>query len=167
MSLNIESPFWTFSLRVYASDGVAAECLALQDRLGLDVNVLLFAAWLGIVRGVTLDEAEMERINKVAAGWSNDVVLPLRAVRRRLKRMPEIAHADVQALRKRVAETELFAEQIEQAFLHQMADGLPAPQAGAGEAALRANLAAVLRSCGADPDDNPLPGLIAAATKNR
>ena len=78
MSLNIESPFWTFSLRVYASDGVAAECLALQDRLGLDVNVLLFAAWLGIVRGVTLDEAEMERINKVAAGWSNDVVLPLR-----------------------------------------------------------------------------------------
>ena len=81
--------------------------------------------------------------------------------------MPEIAHADVQALRKRVAETELFAEQIEQAFLRQMADDLPAPQAGAGEAALRANLAAVLRSCGADPDDNPLPGLIAAATKNR
>ena len=34
------SPFWRFSLRIYPA--VADTCLELQDRFGVDVNVLLF-----------------------------------------------------------------------------------------------------------------------------
>src|SRR5690606_38692262 len=36
---------WQFSLAVYTRDGVAEHCLALQSRLGLDVNVLLLMLW--------------------------------------------------------------------------------------------------------------------------
>ena len=39
--------FWAFSLEFYARPGVAEACLALQDRHGLDVNILLLCCWLG------------------------------------------------------------------------------------------------------------------------
>ncbi|HEY9550471.1 MAG TPA: TIGR02444 family protein, partial [Kiloniellaceae bacterium] len=42
-----ETPFWQFSGAVYARRGVAEACLALQQRHGLDVNLLLFCAWAG------------------------------------------------------------------------------------------------------------------------
>ena len=38
---------WDFSLRVYRAPGVSDWCLALQDGHGADVNILLWAAWLG------------------------------------------------------------------------------------------------------------------------
>ena len=50
----LDTPLWAFSLAVYGGDGVAEECLDLQERLGLDVNILLFAAFLGAVEAVQL-----------------------------------------------------------------------------------------------------------------
>src|SRR6202000_1576818 len=49
-----ESRFWTFSLAVYADPAVQRECLALQDDHGVDVNLLLFCAFVGAVHGVAL-----------------------------------------------------------------------------------------------------------------
>ena len=37
--------FWAFSLKAFAKPPVAQACLDLQDRLGVDVNVLLFLLW--------------------------------------------------------------------------------------------------------------------------
>ncbi|MCG8546534.1 MAG: TIGR02444 family protein, partial [Alphaproteobacteria bacterium] len=34
--------FWNFSLRAYARPGVADACIRLQDRYGVDVNVLFY-----------------------------------------------------------------------------------------------------------------------------
>lgn len=48
--LQRENEFWQFSLAVYAAPGVEAECLALQEALGIDVNLLLFFVWLGASR---------------------------------------------------------------------------------------------------------------------
>src|SRR5262249_40267230 len=42
--------FWNFSLKVYGRPGVAAACIALQDGLGLDVNLLLYCCWHGRAR---------------------------------------------------------------------------------------------------------------------
>ena len=42
----LDNAFWKFSLAVYAAPGVPEECLAVQERYGVDVNVLLFCAWL-------------------------------------------------------------------------------------------------------------------------
>ena len=33
-----DSPFWLFSLRFYAQEGIAPACLTLQDEAGVDVN---------------------------------------------------------------------------------------------------------------------------------
>src|SRR5690606_19845010 len=109
-----------FSLRVYSAPGVQQECLEGQDKLGLDVNVLLFAVWLGAKRGVVLATADFLRIHAAAAEWSNEVVQPLRSVRDVLKESPRIADGNVQKLCKRVTEVELFAEQIEQALLYRL-----------------------------------------------
>jgi uncharacterized protein (TIGR02444 family) len=160
--LEIDNPFWRFSLRVYAAPGVAAECLDLQDRLGLDVNVVLFAAWLGAERGLQVGQADLDRIEQAVGGWSDGVVKPLRAVRQRLKQMSEIADPQVQALRKRVAGTELFSEQVEQALLYRLADDIGRPLSGPGKAASRANIAAILATRGADEAAFPLPKLLAA-----
>ena len=40
------SPFWTFSLGYYRGAGVSEACLELQDKCGVDVNVVLFLLWL-------------------------------------------------------------------------------------------------------------------------
>ncbi len=122
--LEIDNPFWRFSLRVYAAPGVAEECLEIQDRFGADINRLLFVTWIGATRGVLLDEPALQRIDEAVEVWSNSVVQPLRAVRRALKQSPDIGCADVQELRKWTADTELFAEQVEQAMLHRIADEL-------------------------------------------
>lgn len=143
MALDIDNPFWRFSLDVYAGPGVAAECLALQDGAGLDVNILLFAAWLGFSQGRVLKPEDVRHIADAAASWSDTVVKPLRTVRRHLKSANQQPLAASEALRKRVAEAELAAEQIEQAMLHGMAGGIGSG-AEAGEPNARTNVACVL-----------------------
>ena len=39
---------WRFSLAFYARPGVSEALIGLQDRAGLDVNLVLFALWLGV-----------------------------------------------------------------------------------------------------------------------
>src|SRR5690606_306589 len=115
------------SLRVYAAPGVAEECLEVQDKLGIDVNVMLYAAWLGATRGIAFEQADMQRIDAAVGAWSSGVVQPLREVRRKLRRLPEISERNVQSLRKQVANVELFSEQLEQAMLYRLADDIGRP----------------------------------------
>ena len=76
--------FWSFSLQVYGKPGVAEACIALQDGLGLDVNLLLYCCWHGRAHR-KLDEAALRHAMAAVEGWQREVVQPLRAVRRRLK----------------------------------------------------------------------------------
>src|SRR5262244_106072 len=69
--------FWRFSLTVYARPGVTSSCLALQDRFGLDVNLLLFCCWAA-ARGHRLDPAELAAAEAASVAWQRDIVTPLR-----------------------------------------------------------------------------------------
>jgi uncharacterized protein (TIGR02444 family) len=160
--LEIDNPFWQFSLRVYGEPGVAEECLAVQDKLGADINVVLYAVWLGARRGIVLEQGDLARIDEVVAAWSANVVQSLREVRRDMKTMPEAADLQVQALRKRVADSELFSEQIEQALLFQLATSI-GRAAAASDATARGNVLSVLARHGADATAFPLQKLLAAA----
>lgn len=160
--LETENPFWRFSLRIYAAPGVAAECLSLQDKFGLDVNVLLFAAWLGVSRGVRLEPSDLQCIDQIVAPWSAEVVRPLRLVRQKLKMMTEIIDPEVQTLRKQIADSELFSERIEQALLYRLAETFGPPPATPGPASARANVAAILAARGADTEISALPNLFAS-----
>jgi uncharacterized protein (TIGR02444 family) len=115
--LDDDNPFWRFSLAVYAAPGVAAECLSLQSALNIDVNVLLYVAWLGNAHHVKLTDDAMTAIEARVQTWRDTVVRPLRAIRQDLKTMPAIVHSVVTDLRSEIARVELRAEQIEQAVL--------------------------------------------------
>jgi uncharacterized protein (TIGR02444 family) len=145
--------FWRYSLRLYRAEGVADACLALQDRSGADVNVLLFCCWTGS-RGQALSVREIRAALATVRRWQREVVLPLREARRALKRIiadlhaavPGIASGTVGAdtlarLRKRIAAEELAAEHVEQQLLAAFAAGLPAAtRVARPEAAVAGNL---------------------------
>ncbi|AWI61622.1 TIGR02444 family protein [Sinorhizobium fredii] len=141
---------WDFALRLYGAPGVGDACLVLQDESGVDVPVLLFAAWLSKY-SVALTEAELVRIDQIVADWRNEVVKPLRAVRRRLKSGPYPAPTTVtETLRNGVKGIELSSEKIELAVLE--AEGA-ALIAAASRVDAANNLVVVLRHFrAADPD---------------
>ena len=80
-----DNAFWRFSLAVYAADGVAGECLDLQARHGIDVNLLLFVVWLGASRRRTMNSSDVERASNRIRQWHDETVRPLRSVRVALK----------------------------------------------------------------------------------
>ncbi len=72
---------WDFVVRLYAEPGVSEACLVLQDRFGVDVPLLLWAAWLG--DGAN---AAALRAGDMAVGpWRARAVRPLRSLRRHLR----------------------------------------------------------------------------------
>lgn len=147
MQLSLENPLWKFSLVIYSQDGVQEECLALQERFALDVNLLLFCAYMGGT-GVTLSADDLQGASAAVADWHRDVVRPLRTARRALK---PIAADAAQALRADVKKDELRAEQIEQAMLWSWSgERLAGRAAGERGAALKANIAALLARAGGE-----------------
>ncbi|HYH18416.1 MAG TPA: TIGR02444 family protein [Azospirillum sp.] len=137
-----DDPFWSFSLATYARPGVDRACLDLQDRLGMDVNLVLFALWAGAGCGVRLDPAEMRRLADAVAAWRQDVVVPLRGVRRTLKGMP-----GMEPFRLRIKAAELESERLQQITLRTLS-GL---QPGVGDRdAAEANLRLLLPAEGVD-----------------
>jgi uncharacterized protein (TIGR02444 family) len=137
--LQCDNPFWKFSLDVYAAPGVAAECLALQRELDVDVNMLLFCAWLGASRKVMLSAEQLAMFEDIVRPWHEDVVKPLRRVRDTVKGRADSLDEDIGALRKKVLAAELDAERIEQALLYRAALE-SSPEAAPHAAAIRANV---------------------------
>ncbi|MGK9051249.1 TIGR02444 family protein [Neorhizobium petrolearium] len=143
---------WDFALHLYAAPDVADACLVLQDESGVDVPVLLFSAWLAKRHSVTLTEGELARIDGLVGDWRNEVVKPLRAIRRRLKNGPYPAPTkETEGLRNGVKGAELNSEKVELAVLEIEGEALIATGPGSGDAG--ENLLRVLRYFrGSEPD---------------
>lgn len=106
--------FKRFALELYRRAGVADACLDLQNRHDLDVNVVLFAAFVGGARGQTLTIADLDLAQRRVDAWHREVVRPLREVRQRLKTGPAPAPNDATGgLRRKLAQLEIEAEMIE------------------------------------------------------
>lgn len=73
--------FWNFAVSAYAREGVAAECLALQDRYGAAVMLLLFLCWRA-TQQVVLDAAELRAAGLRIEAHERHLGAPLRASRR-------------------------------------------------------------------------------------
>ncbi|MEP3112689.1 TIGR02444 family protein [Nisaea sp.] len=117
-----DTPFWIYSLTTYGREDVAARCLALQDRFGLDVNLILLCCWLGS-RSAVLDRVQANQAVVLADKWATPVIAPLRAVRRHLK--SEAADENTSRFRKQLAALELDAEKIQQSRLYERFGSLP------------------------------------------
>jgi uncharacterized protein (TIGR02444 family) len=113
--------FWRFSLWVYHQEAVAPACLKLQERHGIDVNILLFALWLGQC-GQKVDQAVLEELTAGASDWHVAVVLPLRSIRKALKAWGHPTPSEaVSNFREKIKADEIGAERLEQWFLFQAA----------------------------------------------
>lgn len=139
------NPFWSYSLRVYKRPGMASACIALQDRAGVDVNLLLFCLWAGRSR-IVLRPTTVKAALAVSNEWRSHIVEPLRSVRRHLKD-PAQASMVLRALRERVLALELQAERLQQDAFYALASPV---KPGKGEPAMLAadNLAAYCRAAG-------------------
>ena len=112
-SLQYDNDFWRFSLAVYGQAEVAEECLSLQQAHAIDVNLLLFCAWLG-TQAVTLSAKDIEGASIAVSSWHERVIRPLRGVRQWIK---TLNREEFGSFRERVKKIELDAEQIEQSIL--------------------------------------------------
>ncbi|WP_374447535.1 TIGR02444 family protein [Stella sp.] len=154
---------WDFSMRVYGAPGVADWCLALQDGHGADVNVLLWAAWWGAA-GLALAATDLAAAEGATGAWRDQVVRPLRAVRRALRADIGAVTAEAAvALRIRIKAVELEAERLQQAALEALRPAGERQGRTDPGIAIAANLGACLDRLGAGPAEPP-PALIAAAT---
>lgn len=143
--------FRDFALTLYGADGVSRAALGLQERRGVDVNMLLFAAFVGARAQQTLTRSDVEAARDRVGAWQDEVVAPLRAVRRTLKAAAQPGAAELSA---RVQEIELAAEFVEIDELARLAPAgdrasRVAPTADTVRAALTTTLAVYT---GAEPD---------------
>jgi uncharacterized protein (TIGR02444 family) len=153
-----DNDLWRFSLRVYAAQGVAQECLAVQDRYGSDINLLLFCAWLGAERNIALTPDELGACERAVSEWHQRAVRPLRDARRALKDL-----AGAEDIRAQVKTLELDAEKHEQEILYAFAmQRWPARGSAQAREALRNNVGLFLMAHGA-PGLDSVSALLAAA----
>jgi uncharacterized protein (TIGR02444 family) len=116
--LDAEGPQWSFAVDLYRRPAVSEACLALQDRLGGDVCLVLFALFIAREHQIGLAHSDFASLDEAVADWRREVIEPLRSVRRRLKLAPHPAPSPhTNAVRQYIQRAELAAEQIELAML--------------------------------------------------
>lgn len=112
MTDTAENPFWQYSLKLYARDGVEPLCLRLQNHYSANVNLLLWAVWLA-EQQVRLDSARLQQAQALIAPYQDRYVEPLREMRNQL------TSSSQQCLRKKILAAELEAEKAVQDELYQ------------------------------------------------
>jgi uncharacterized protein (TIGR02444 family) len=114
---------WDWALRAYAAPGVRQALLDLQDVNEQNVCLLLWAGWAGQT-GRLLDDDAFEEAADIARTWEDSVVLPLRTLRRSLKKpIPDLDPAAREAVRTEIKAVELKAERASLAALEAVAAG--------------------------------------------
>ena len=78
------SPLWRFSNNIYRKEGVSEILLHVQDKFSIDVNMILFVAWLASINR-SLTAADIQDAQKLVSLWRIKVIVPIRNIRRSLK----------------------------------------------------------------------------------
>jgi uncharacterized protein (TIGR02444 family) len=110
-----DNPLWIYALQQYKAGNCAQFLIQAQDELHLDVNVLLFMGWLA-ANNLNIDIQTI--LHSSAYCWQQDVVTPLRKIRRHAKNYaPDTFYQEVLAL-------ELSAEKQQLREFHQLSFSL-------------------------------------------
>ncbi|MEE2566545.1 TIGR02444 family protein [Hyphobacterium marinum] len=117
-----DNPFWDWSLDCYASPGVKDALLVLQDRHGLDVNLMLWCLWLA-EKGREPGPALSPAID-IAQDWTRRVTGPVRSARREARKADDAAD-----LYQGLLSCELAAERVLQDRLVEFWPHCPATSA--------------------------------------
>jgi uncharacterized protein (TIGR02444 family) len=119
-SLDLEADSWAFALRVYGRPLFADACLRLQDEAGVDVVMFLITAFAAVRHHVLLTPSEIRELDEACRPWREQIVEPLRAIRRRLKSGPLPAPSgETEPFRSTIKTAELAAERLQNQLLAQ------------------------------------------------
>lgn len=111
--------FWEFCLAIYGQVAIEQTCLRLQDQNGANVNLLLWLCWLAD-RGIALDQQQLDLgLHKIAT-WHDDVVAPLRQLRRAIKQDYSYTREVTEPAREAIKTAELAAEKVELDWLEEL-----------------------------------------------
>jgi uncharacterized protein (TIGR02444 family) len=147
-----DSPFWRFSVNFYSVPDVAGACLALQDKAGADVNIVMFLLWNATENRTFSAEAIADVESRIGV-WRDLIVVPLRTVRRALKSPPAaVDSALAEKYRTKIKGVELEAEKLQQEALYALAPSLKLVRVSSPAAAARASISAYQDLC---PDAFP------------
>jgi uncharacterized protein (TIGR02444 family) len=160
------SPFWRFSLGFYREPEVADACIRLQDESGVDVNVLFYLLWHAALER-KLSRDEVAGIERRIAPWREQVVVPLRAIRRAIKVAPAaIEPGTAEAYRTKVKGLELEAERLQQEALYDQAQVSRFGESAASpEEAARANIDAYRTVCSRPLSNDAVTVVLAAFSR--
>jgi uncharacterized protein (TIGR02444 family) len=160
--INGAEAFWRFSLGLYARPGTADALIALQDRAGLDVNLILFGLWVGARHGRELGRDGLAAAAEAVAEL-NANVRTIRALRRELT---DTDDDDIRRLRSAVLRLELFAErQVQRRLAASFAARTPPHASADRHSAALANLALCLGDERESPEAAILRREFAALTR--
>ncbi len=109
------SPFWDYTWEVYHRPHVAGVCIELQETYAADVNMLMLSCWLAATGRGVLSVDEWGQSLHVTSVWRNEVVKPLRHVRKHMKSEQRVPAE----LYQQVLDSEIKAERVEQIRLEQ------------------------------------------------
>ena len=106
-----DESLWRFALTFYARHGVAETCLLLQDEHKVNVCMLIGLHWLDM-NGCILSIEELVDLSEHTQKWTHEIVDPLRALRRTLKKPFENFPQDElqEQVRSLIKQVELLAE---------------------------------------------------------
>lgn len=114
------NPFWEFSTWAYSQDGVEKALLSLQNRMGVDVNMVLFCVWLAYRGSDGNDLAQhLAGALKLSREWQRNLIEPVRTCRDNLKIViegPDLVGSSrtaATALRERLKANELDLEALQ------------------------------------------------------
>jgi uncharacterized protein (TIGR02444 family) len=128
--LSLDNALWRFALDFYGREGVPGACLALQDRIGVDVDILLLAIFAQRAGGRALDREELGAADSLVRDWRTGVVHVLRRLRVGLKTGPAPGPSPAtERLRNEIKAAELRSEQIELALLFDWLERRPGGRA--------------------------------------
>lgn len=132
--------FWDWSVERYARPGVKEALLELQDRHGLDVNLMLWCVWLA-EQGREASPALTDAV-EMAQNWTRRITGPVRSARRESRTEPDAA-----GLYETLLSAELAAERVLQNRLGDLCPQCPSTSGQAEDLARRA-LNAYAAHCG-------------------
>jgi uncharacterized protein (TIGR02444 family) len=140
---DLDAESWAFALRFYGKPGMMDACLRFQEEAGVDVMLLLIAMFAATKLRLVLSSDQVRELDAVCRPWREQIVTPLRAVRRTLKVGPLPAPDEAsEALRSQIKANELAAERLQNCLL---VDHLPL-DLPRRESVTAEDLRAVLRS---------------------
>jgi uncharacterized protein (TIGR02444 family) len=112
---------WAWCEHAWKQPGEAERLLREQDQHGMDVVLHLFLRWARERHRVELDEAAFAQAQALVRPWRDEVIAPVRALRRRLGQ-PDALHK--KAVRDLLGQAELRAERAQLEALCEWLEGV-------------------------------------------